>query len=295
MKADLATASRYVSVDRSETSEPMQSNEWVVAFRSEGTLPPLFCVCAGGGDVFEYSHLAGFLPKHLPIYGFGVPPLETTFPTVQQLAAAYVSEVRRLQPRGPYYLCGHSFGGIVVYEMAVLLASQGQEVGLVALIDTLHPGFRRNMSPAQRLRFWTAYMVDRVAKYARNLKTGRIDRVAGDVADFVFHRAKRTFWKIARVVFGRLGGPIPLPINTDEMILVSAWNRYEATTYGGPLVLLNAADRPPEYGRDPTLGWSRCATGAIEVHVVPGDHYSMMHPPDVQALAERIESYLVRP
>ncbi len=71
------------------------------------------------------------------------------------------------------------------------------------------------------------------------------------------------------------------------MVLVSAWNRYQSATYGGPVVLLNAADRPPEYGRDRTLGWDRYATGAIDVQVVPGDHYSIMHVPDVGTLAER--------
>src|ERR1700733_8306487 len=168
--------------------------------------------------------------------------------------------------------------------MAVLLASQGEKVGLVALIDTLHPAFRRNMSTRQRLRFWSTYTADRIAKYARNLTSGRIGSIAKDVRDFVFHRCKRTFWKVARLVFGRLGAPVPGPINTDEMILVSAWNRYEATTYGGRVVLLNAADRQPEYGRGPTLGWCHSATGPVDVRVVPGDHYSVMHPPDVQAL-----------
>jgi thioesterase domain-containing protein len=274
------------------------ADEWVVAFRAAGAAPPLFCVCAGGGDVFEYSDLAQNLPEDQPVYGFGVPPLESIgerFPTVQQLAAIYVARLRALQPHGPYYLCGHSFGGVVVYEMAELLANAGEPVGLVAMIDALHPAFRRNMSAAQRLRFWSAYISDRIAKYARNVTHGRIDQIARDGLDFVFHRCKRMFWKIARLLVGRLGAPIPGTINTDEMVLVSAWNHYQSTIYGGRLVLLNAADRPPEYGRDRTLGWARYATGDIDVHVVPGDHYSIMHPPDVRMLAERIASYLVRP
>ncbi len=272
-------------------------DQWVVAFGPVGSLPPLFCVCAGGGDVFDYRDLAQSLPPDQAVYGFGVPPLESIgerFPSVQQLAAVYVAKLRMLQPNGPYYLCGHSFGGVVVYEMAALLAEAGEPVGLVAMIDTLHPAFRRSMSAAQRLRFWSAYGTDRIAKYVRNLRRGKIDRIAKDMLDFVVHRCKRTFWKIARVVFGRLGGPIPSAINADEMVLVSAWNRYQSTTYGGRLVLLNAADRPPEYGRDRTLGWTQYASGEIDVHVVPGDHYSMMHPPDVRMLAERIAPYLVR-
>jgi thioesterase domain-containing protein len=301
MKPDVVLDPRSRSADHSKTpvSPPSvkQSDEWVVAFRSAGAVPPLFCVCAGGGDVFDYRDLAQNLPVDQPVYGFGVPPLESVgerFPSVQQLAAIYVAKLRTLQPHGPYYLCGHSFGGVVVYELAELLAKAGEPIGLVAMIDTLHPAFRRNMSAVQRLRFWIAYMADRTAKYVRNLRHGRIGRIARDVLDFVLHRCKRTFWKIARAVLGRLGGPIPGAINTDEMVLVSAWNRYQSTSYNGRLVLLNAADRPPEYGRDRTLGWSQYASGDIDVHVIPGDHYSIMHLPDVRTLAERIVPYLAR-
>lgn len=272
-----------------------QPDEWVVALRSAGAAPPLFCVCAGGGDVFDYRDLAQSLPADQPVYGFGVPPLEAPgdlFPSVQQLAAVYVAELRTLQSRGPYYLCGHSFGGVVVYEMAVLLAKAGDTVGLVAMIDTLHPAFRRQMSAAQRLRYWSAYMADRIAKYVQNLRHGRIDQIARNALEFVLHRCKRAFWKIAPVVFGRFGAPIPGAINAHEMVLVSAWNRYQSTTYDGRLVLLNAADRPSEYGRDRTLGWSHYASGGIDIHVVPGDHFSMMHPPGVLTLAERIVPYL---
>ena len=98
-----------------------------------------------------------------------------------------------------------------------------------------------------------------------------------------------------RSVFGRLGRPIPGPVRSDELILLAAWHRYEPGVYTGNLVLLNAADRPPEYEKDRMLGWDKCATGSIDIHVVPGDHYSIMHPPHVRALVERIEPYLAGP
>jgi thioesterase domain-containing protein len=285
--------------DRSKATEPEGKRDhaegWVIAFRSVGTLPPLFCACAGGGDAFDYHDLALALPADQPVYAFGMPPLraDAAFPTVQQLAAIYVSEVRKRQPHGPYRLCGHSFGGVVVYEMAVLLAKGGEEVSLVALIDTLHPAFKRNMSARERVHFQLSYAADRIAKYIGNLVNGRIDQIARNAFDFVRYRSKHVVWKIARSVFGQLGRPAP--IRSDELVLVAAWNRYEPARYAGRLVLLNAADRPPEYQGDSTLGWRRYATGAIDIHVVPGDHDSVMHLPYVRTLVERIEPYLTRP
>jgi thioesterase domain-containing protein len=99
---------------------------WVVPLRAAGTRPPLFCVCGGGGDPLAFREFALALPHDQPIYSFEIPPLGRagTFPTVAQLATAYVDVVHRLQRHGPYYLCGHSFGGLVAYEMAALLASR---------------------------------------------------------------------------------------------------------------------------------------------------------------------------
>ncbi len=260
-------------------------------------VPPLFCICSSGGDVSDFADLAQHLPVDQPVYGFGVPPFETLgdrFPSVQQLAAAYVAKLRMLQPNGPYYLCGHSFGGVVVYEMAALLAKAGEPAGLVALIDTLHPAFRRNMSTAQRISFRSVYMADRIAKYVRNLGHGRIDRVIGDALHFILVRGRHTLWKIGRLAIGRWVRRSPVAISPDEMVLVSAWNRYQPTRYGGRLVLLKAADRPPEYGRDRTLGWGQYASSGIDIHIVPGNHLSIMHLPDLLTLAERIVPYLVQ-
>ena len=54
-------------------------------------------------------------------------------PTIEQIAASYVEDLRQMQPTGPYYLGGYCFGGNVAYEMARQLSEQGQSVGLLAL------------------------------------------------------------------------------------------------------------------------------------------------------------------
>jgi thioesterase domain-containing protein len=300
MQADLILGPRPQSADRSvervNSQRAQRPDEWVVTFRSAGSMPPLFCICSSGGDVLDFDDLAQILPMDQPVYGFGVPQPEShgdRFPSVQQLAAIYVAKLRSLQPHGPYQLCGHSFGGVVAYEMAALLAKAGEPIGLVALIDTLHPAFRRNMSTAERLRFRSTWFANRIAKYLRNLMHGKIDRVIGEALHFVLGRCKHVLWKIARM-FGRSGGPLRDAINTDEMVLVSAWHRYQPTSYAGHLVLVKAADRAPEYGRDHTLGWGQYASGGIDIHVIPGSHLSIMHLPDVLTLAERIAPYFAR-
>ena len=96
--------------------------------------PPLF-LCEGLGI---YYPLIRHLGKEQPVYGL-VTDVGRDYPRVEDLAASYVAEVRVVQPEGPYFLGGLSFGGIVAFEMAQQLCAVGQEVALLALFDTPTP------------------------------------------------------------------------------------------------------------------------------------------------------------
>ncbi|MBB6053409.1 non-ribosomal peptide synthetase [Armatimonas rosea] len=113
----------------------------LVPLQPEGSLPPLFCVHALGANVLNYRLLALALGKDQPLYGLqasGLNPTEAPHRSVEVMAAAYISEIRGVQPKGPYYLAGGSSGGIIAYEMAQQLLQSGEEVAVVVLIDTYH-------------------------------------------------------------------------------------------------------------------------------------------------------------
>jgi thioesterase domain-containing protein len=38
----------------------------------------------------------------------------------------------------------------------------------------------------------------------------------------------------------------------------------------------------------PVEGWGRLATGGVDVHKIPGNHFSILHEPNVQALGEQL-------
>jgi thioesterase domain-containing protein len=48
---------------------------------------------------------------------------------VEAIADYYINELVKVQPEGPYYLGGLSFGGIVAFEVAQKLAAKGQKQG----------------------------------------------------------------------------------------------------------------------------------------------------------------------
>ena len=80
-----------------------------------------------------------------PVYGLqargldGGEPLQTR---IEEMAASYLDEVRRVQPAGPDDSLGDCVGGLIAYEMARQLQSVGEEVGLLAMIEAYPIGRR---------------------------------------------------------------------------------------------------------------------------------------------------------
>ncbi|MGW7574627.1 amino acid adenylation domain-containing protein [Streptomyces sp. NPDC054765] len=104
-----------------------------------GDRPPLFCVHPAGGVGWMYSVLMRQLGTEQPLYALQCRGLDGTgrLPgTVEDMAMDYVTEIRSVQPEGPYHLLGWSFGGMVAHAMATRLQEQGQTVGLLALLDS---------------------------------------------------------------------------------------------------------------------------------------------------------------
>src|SRR5262249_55006381 len=84
-------------------------------------LPPVFFIHGVGGSVAGLISMARRITYSGPVIGIrarGLVGHESPHATVEAMAAEYLREVKALQPRGPYYLCGYSFGGLVAFEMA---------------------------------------------------------------------------------------------------------------------------------------------------------------------------------
>jgi amino acid adenylation domain-containing protein len=103
--------------------------------------PPFFLVHPLGGSVLCYRELALHLGER-EIWGLEAPGVETGEPLdrIEDLAAFHLAALREAHPQGPCLLGGWSFGGLVALEMARLLEDAGEEVPLVALLDTAPPG-----------------------------------------------------------------------------------------------------------------------------------------------------------
>ena len=129
-------------VEQFDLNTNQKSMDVVLPLRPSGNLLPLFCVHPAGGLSWCYSGLLRHLRADYPIYGlqarsFNQP--EILPETLQGMVADYLDQIRAIQPAGPYHLLGWSFGGLVAYSLASLLQLQGEQVTLLALLDTYPP------------------------------------------------------------------------------------------------------------------------------------------------------------
>ena len=148
----------------------------LVPIQTSGSRPPFFCIHGAGGNVLIYRELAQRLGPDQPFYGLQAVGLDASCPpltSIEEMAAAYAKEIRKKQPRGPYFLGGYCMGGTVAYEIAQQLHAQGERVALLALFDTMEwskippPSiWDKGYHGAERLVFHAAnfFRLDRVGK-----------------------------------------------------------------------------------------------------------------------------------
>ena len=138
MLFEAPTVREFAGVLRSAGAD--QSISSLVPIQPTGSRPPFFCVHGTEGAVSIYQDLARHLSPDQPFYGLQSQGLDGKLPpltTIENMAALYLKEIRKLQPKGPYFVGGHSMGGIIALEMAQQLQRNGEIVGLVALFDTI--------------------------------------------------------------------------------------------------------------------------------------------------------------
>jgi thioesterase domain-containing protein len=263
------------------------SDSLLVAIQPEGSRPPFFWVHPIGGNVVCYGELARGLGRDQPFYGFraqGLHGEKECLSRIEAMAARYVEEMRSLQPDGPCLLGGWSLGGLVAFEMARQLQQAGRTVALLALLDV---GAREEDArhPAEQ------FLEDLARQFGREAPPSawrfpdlpRDRSLTDEQWAGVLEQAR-----IAELVPPDMGALQMRDLSRVFMANARAAEAYAPPAYGGRVVLFKAGERPAPTAADVDLGWGGlCAQGA-QVHVVPGDHYTMLRPPHVQVLAERL-------
>lgn len=257
--------------------------------RASGSRPPLICFFPGPPGAHD---LAEALHEEQPVYEVWWPNVdnESRYPTVEELANLFISEIRSLQPHGPYQFCGYSTFGLVAYQMGQQLLAQGEDVGFLALFDIWHPQFLQSLTPREMVRYKILRIIDRLGKYRRILLRGGAKEVASNLAQFAINKVKSLGWRLAQSKLQSAGRPVPKPMQIIASI--EANKAYVPQPYPKRFILIRTEDLLDRKLKDHAVGWSSCAPHGIDLHFVEGDHGTIKDKPFVYSLARKITSYL---
>jgi thioesterase domain-containing protein/acyl carrier protein len=275
----------------------------LVPIQPKGSKPPLFCVHGILGNVLIFREFARHLPANQPFWALQAQGLDRNQPPytrIEDMAAHYIREIREVQPEGPYYLGGYSYGGAIAFEMAHQLKAQGQDVAFLAFFDTMPLGYRQQ----GRVHEWFLQHVQKIFKYGPNylldLLKWKIKQRLG-IADWSSDRTiKETLLKmILEKVFKTPYTSHPeveeAPSADDSPSLVAhhleTIRYYIPNLYQGRVTYFRAIEVPEtdQWYVDPFVGWSKLATEGFDIQEVPGNHTTMFSEPQVQIMVEKLK------
>ncbi len=250
---------------------------------------PFFCVHPIGGNVLCYLDLARHLAPDQPFYALQTPDDRPPAKSIEEMAARYLAEVRRVQPQGPYRLGGWSMGGLVAFAMARQLAAEGQAPELLALIDTLPPETATAPATDEEL----------VASFAQDMARLLGSNVGISPEEL---RSLPEQEKLAHVVrLGHTAGLLPAdfglaqiePLFATFAANLQASRAYAPEPYTGRLTLW-VSEATAAFYAAALDAWSRLVPAGLDRTTLPGDHYSLLRRPAVERLARELTAQLVR-
>ncbi len=242
---------------------------------------PLFLVHSILGLDGELRPLAQALSADRPVYGFrarGLTPGLAPHVGVEEMAAAYIRELRVVQPDGPYAVAGFSFGGQVAFEMAQQLRAAGADIEFLALIDS---GIRRADLPL------SARLCFQARRFARGIRA----LTSSPHLLMKWRTRRREAWAVQAA----MGAALP-PLSPERRAVlhanIAAVYAYRPRPYPGVIHFFQAVERS---GRspDPVPGWRRLSRGVKLVRIA-ADHSTIIREPHVHVLAKHIAACLGR-
>jgi phthiocerol/phenolphthiocerol synthesis type-I polyketide synthase E len=263
----------------------------LVVIQPHGSRPPFFCMHGAGGNVLIYRELSRLLGDDQPFYGLQSQGLDGQAPpltTIVDMATLYANEIRRVRPAGPYLIGGYCLGGTIAYEVAQQLRAQGQEVSLLALLDTT------DWSQIPPANVWnTSYMAcEKLFFHVTNFF--RLD--AKGRSEFLAEKMQATrnrvpVWKgILQAKWNKSANGTA----TESVVLGRIWKandracfEYKPKPYDGKLTNFRPMKQYSIFDH-PAAKWDALAKGGHEIIVLPVDPAGMLNEPFVRHLASAL-------
>ncbi len=263
-------------------SGDLKVDSWysIVPIQANGLRPPLF-----GIHNLDFNSIPSRLGNQQPIYGLHyaiAEPIGTklSLPSVEELAAHYIEQMRLIQPKGPYYLMGYSYGGLVAYEMAQQLVAKGEKIALLVLINSF--------LKIKKIYFPLNKIINNILQMGlpRLIKSNKI-RLKNAFNNYI------KTWYIQEsdlhLYNPHLYTPAPLR---------QSMNSYIPKPYSGRVIFLKATELDPllenfNYTHEyPDVAWKKLLSDLV-IYEIPGDHSKILQEPYVEILSQKLSDLLM--
>ncbi|MCM3623871.1 amino acid adenylation domain-containing protein [Brevibacillus borstelensis] len=269
----------------------------LVTIQPNGSHLPFFCVHPIGGGVFCYQRLSGLLGSEQPFYGLqsrGLADDQEPLSSVEEMAIHYLEQIRSVQKSGPYVLAGWSFGGIVAYEMAYQLREAGEQIAALILMDSFAQAYRKDAVHDQ---------VTVLAMFVQDLLGITAKEIPGwfqSLRDIPIEQAIHTLMNT--LIEQELLGQSTSFEEFARLFRVfqanwTAYRHYVPKSSGQPIILFTSGDRDEGVTgiySSPSNGWEEVTNGEIEIHELPGNHFTILQSPGVEQIAQSIATTMRR-
>jgi acyl carrier protein len=280
--------------------------EWnsLVPLNPHGSKRPFFLV----HSLMLYGRLPAALGEDQPFYALQPLPFEDhpTNDYVERMLDDHIRQIKRVQPHGPYQIAGWCFAGWLAYEVARRLEAGGDEVTMLALLDSWCPykigpgaevrfekatgrglrtrlrslGFKVSFHWRQFIRFPSAERAGYLSRSLRDLWAIYTIPIAREVKSFLYRFYRR--FRIAMPAMLR-----------DSNVVTYTWLRnYQVQPYRGDITLIRPGDIAVPPGSDPNCGWRALTTGTITSTFVPGDRSTMFLGHNLTLLADVLRTLM---
>ena len=288
------------------TLAPQVIDDVLLPLRTHGARPPIFCMTGVEGYGFYLSELAQLLGSEQPFYALQARGLNGALPpltSVEAIATQNIQVIQTVQSEGPYFMAGHSLGGLVAFEMAQQLFQRGQEIALVTIID--QPA---NLSTdEQNLSYEldevdVRFLTERFTQMLREITNSEVTLAPGDLEHVLNAENPNALdeFLAQRSLWSELGNATRLRAAFDVFRCnVNSERIYRPVRAQPVRILLARSAETRAQGasgikqQSEGWGWESLAIEPLDIIDVPGGHISMLRSPNVQVLAESLEHYLL--
>jgi len=279
---DIRSLARFIDNDKKELI--YQS---LVPIKPSGNKTPLYIIHGEGLNVLNFSNLAIYMDKERPIFGLqakGLNGIDEPFDSLAQIARSYLNEIIQHNPSGPYLLAGYSFGGYVAVEVQKQMTTMGKAVKMLIMFDTdaekteykdwyylLPKKVKRNFP--KLISFLNSSLHRPIATFKNQFKSDSLDFLSKHFSK----KGSKNFYQLIRKI-------------KDKHLI--AFRNYLMEPFDDKVYLYKAKICVHYVDDTEFLGWKKYAKKGVEVYEVPGDHLSMLLPPNVEEFVSILQKTL---